>query len=233
MITLAFTLGIFGSLHCLGMCGPIAMGLTPAGTSSSGLSTFISALQYNLGRTLSYAGLGMLAGLAGTTIVWSGFQKTGSITMGIFFVILFFLSMDIDQFFGRVPYLRKALNLYRKAISRVFTPGLFKKSWLLGVFNGLLPCGLVYLALAGALLQDDFLQSILFMVFFGLGTIPALTILIFSGNLLKGRWNGIYRRFLPYVQLFLGILLIMRGLNVVVPEEIDFYLGLRNQPMCH
>lgn len=226
------TLGFLGSLHCLGMCGPIALGITGQGSRSKWFILY-EAIQYNVGRVFSYAVLGVVFGIIGTSIAIAGIQQIGSVAIGVLFVLLFIGSLDIDQFLSRTPFIRIPMQHYRKWIGKLFSPVLYQRTWLLGVFNGFLPCGLVYLALAGAMLQTDLLQSVLFMVVFGMATVPALTFLIFSGNMAKGRWRGVYHTFLPYVQLALGIILILRGLNVIMPEELDFYLGLRNAEMCN
>ena len=177
----AFILGIMGSFHCLGMCGPIAISI-PLQGKHYGQKVLGSAL-YNSGRTITYGIMGAVFGLIGHGFQLMGFQRWISIIMGSLMVLAVFL-----------PSLFKGFNLansafftthLRAAIGRLFTQRSYGGLFLIGLLNGLLPCGLVYMAIAGAIGTGDWLQGVLFMLLFGVGTIPMLMAINLAGNIIS------------------------------------------------
>jgi sulfite exporter TauE/SafE len=214
------------------MCGPIALGVSKMAYASQ-RNFIISSLQYNVGRTITYLLLGLLFGLIGETIVLSGFQKGFSILAGVVLIGLFLYSLDLEQALKKVYFIKKGIANISILLSRVTSAEWMRKPFLLGLANGLLPCGLVYLALAGSLASGGVEYGALFMLFFGLATIPSLFILAVGGNAFAGRFRFSFRKLLPYVQLVMGIYLIYRGVVVGMPEELDFYTALKNPIMCH
>lgn len=232
MIWVAFTLGLFGSLHCVGMCGPLAIAFCDKEGDSVG-HRLRSGLSYNLGRTFTYAILGLFFGLLGSFIVVVDLQKTLSIVLGVLLVISFLLSYDIDQKINGLPAMKKLYDRLRNGISKMYTKAKQYHPFTLGLANGLLPCGLVYLALAGAIASGTLLNGMVFMSFFGLGTIPMMLALVFGFRLLNPQLRFKFRKVLPYVTLFFGLFLIYRGVVVGMPEELNFWEMLKNPIMCH
>ncbi|NNF33067.1 MAG: sulfite exporter TauE/SafE family protein [Saprospiraceae bacterium] len=232
MIYLALTLGFFGSLHCIGMCGPIALGVSNIGYES-GRNQFLTTIQYNFGRVVTYAMLGLLFGIIGQTIVLAGMQKVFSFLAGILLILLFLLSLDFEQFLSRIKVFKRGLSGLSSLISRLTSNNLMKKPFVFGMANGILPCGLVYLAIAGSLASGGIYQGMIFMTLFGLGTIPALLALMLGSGLIGPKIRSGFRKFLPYVQLIMGIYLIYRGVVVDMPDQLDFYTALKNPIMCH
>lgn len=229
---MALALGFFGSWHCLGMCGPIALGVNSVGYSW--LSKVISPLSYNIGRVISYSFLGLVIGLFGSLINFSGLQQSLSIIAGIFLIFLFIVSLDLEHYLYRFDVFKKAFDRVHKKIIVIAHKFGSSRPIYLGLINGFLPCGMVYLALAGALMAGDLIGGVQFMFFFGLGTIPALFGLIVMKELLKGKIKfAKLRSVLPFLQLALGIYLIYRGLSVDFPEQLDFSLGIKNPILCH
>ena len=212
-LQLAFIIGLLGSLHCVGMCGPLAFAIR----DNSQLKWIIALekLTYNLGRTLSYAFLGLLVGLIGKQFWIAGLQQGVSIISGIFILmaalsrILPMMKINAPNF--GINFLGPIQKLLIKATQR--RGGHF----FIGILNGFLPCGFVYLALAGAINTSSVLQSSLFMFFFGLGTIPlmlAATLGVsFASPFVRRRINN----FLPFLMFFLGVWFIFRGLNLNIP----------------
>ena len=88
---------------------------------------------------------------------------------------------------------------------------------LLGIVNGLLPCGMVYLAIAGALSTADTGKAVLFMGFFGAGTMPAMLVLGLFGYKLKISLRQQAKRIMPYMVSVMAVLLILRGMNLGIP----------------
>ncbi|MGV9012335.1 MAG: sulfite exporter TauE/SafE family protein [Flavobacteriales bacterium] len=85
------------------------------------------------------------------------------------------------------------------------------------MLNGLLPCGLVYIALAAALMQDGPLASAAFMVAFGLGTWPALIAVRLGGSMIPNGKRALFRRFQPYLVAAMGLLFVLRGSGLGIP----------------
>ncbi|MEM6725555.1 MAG: sulfite exporter TauE/SafE family protein, partial [Bacteroidota bacterium] len=160
----AFTLGLMGSTHCVGMCGPIAMALPGEE------QRMWRIVQYNLGRLTTYVLLGVLMGLLGTAVSFSGYQSYFSIGMGIVLLITAFLAGNLEAKWLVSGWLSGFYRWVQRQISRLFLAKQVPSHLAIGFFNGFLPCGLVYFALAGALTMPNLSSGILFMLFFGLGT---------------------------------------------------------------
>lgn len=200
MIWSAFAIGLFGSLHCLGMCGPLVMALP----QSSGWK----AILYHFGRILAYATIGILVGLFGKGINMAGFQQSVSIISGIL-VILFGLGL-LRKKTSWPPFF---LKLYTKWSQSTDLLSVF----LLGFLNGLLPCGMVYVAMAGALIEQDIFRGALYMMVFGAGTLPMMLGISWSKHLWKGELRRKLNRAVPVFTILIGILFILRGMNLGIP----------------
>ena len=232
MVYIAFTLGLFGSIHCIGMCGPLALtfGRRESGTI---ISNFISALSYNLGRTLTYIFMGLLMGVFGTLLLLTDIQQVVSIGIGILLIVSFAFSSPVLKKRFRIPFIDVYYAKIQKIIFKVMQSSGKYPVLILGMVNGLLPCGLVYLALIGALSSDDIINSAAFMGVFGLGTLPLMTLLIFGYNFLSPRVRMVMTKSTPYISLLLGVFMIYRGFAVEMPRGLSF-LELLNRPiLCH
>lgn len=214
-ILAALALGFLGSFHCVGMCGPIA--LTLPVQHLQGFSKLMGILTYNLGRVFTYAILGLLFGVIGMSFQLFGLQQILSIALGSLLIIIFIATL----FQKRILQNQFIQNHWNKYIIRWITPLFHKKNWwnlfLIGLLNGLLPCGLVYMAIAGALSTGNILYSGLFMAFFGLGTLPAMIAMSFAGGFITISMRNKIKKMIPFILLFMGVLLILRGLNLNIP----------------
>ena len=218
----AFTLGLFGSLHCVGMCGPLAIAFCSR-EGDDVRHRLSSSLGYNLGRTLTYAFLGLLFGLLGSFLFVADIQKALSIFLGGLLVFSFMMSVDIDAKINSIPVIKRVYDRLRVAISNLYNQTKKYPPFILGMANGLLPCGLVYLALTGALASGDIFQGMIFMALFGLGTIPMLVGLVMGVNLVSPKIRNRFRKVLPYVTLGFGLFLIYRGIMIDMPAEMNFW----------
>lgn len=232
MFYVAFTLGLFGSLHCVGMCGPLAIAFCSREGVGMG-PRLASSLGYNIGRTTTYAFLGLLFGLLGSFLFIADIQKSLSIFLGGLLVFSFIMSIDIDAKINSIPLIKKLYSQLRGAISNLYIHTKNYPPFVLGMANGLLPCGLVYLALTGALATGDVIQGMMFMAMFGIGTIPMLLSLVMGINLVGPKIRSRFRKILPYVTLGFGLFLIYRGVMVDMPTEMNFWEALKNPIMCH
>lgn len=215
MFLTAFAIGALGSFHCIGMCGPIALSVPMGG--KSGLAGILRGLAYNLGRVTTYAILGLIVGFLGEQLMFGGFQQGLSIAVGV--LILAFILLP-KAFTKKLDPTSKFAQLFIKLKSSF--QGLFKsKSSLgplaLGLINGLLPCGLVYVGLAGALALSNPIDSALFMAAFGLGTVPMMITVILAGDLISLQWRTKVRKLMPVMFAIMGALFILRGMNLGIP----------------
>jgi len=227
----AFTLGLIGSTHCLGMCGPIALAI-PMSASQRVLMTF-QALKYNLGRVLTYALLGAVFGLLGMGVELAGFQKSFSIFMGIFLLFAAFFSLNWESRLANKTPLSSFFHFIKKQIGKLLRNDSQQSHLLIGIFNGFLPCGMVYLAIAGAITTGSVLNGMLFMTLFGLGTLPLMLGLMLLGNIIKPSLKKLLRTIAPFIMVAFALLLIARGLNVNLPHELHFWEALQNDVLCH
>lgn len=232
MYWIAFTLGFFGSLHCIGMCGPLALAVQSS-KKVQGSAAFFSSLQYNTGRTIGYVSLGLLFGILGSAASFGGVQRGVSILLGVVMVLFFLFSINPDHLISKVP----AINRFYTSISQKLF-GLLRKSekvpsLYLGTINGFLPCGLVYIAIAGAISLSNIWGSIGFMLFFGLGTFPAMIGVTLGHQAVSQKLRMSLKRLYPIITLVMGAYLIYRGLMSKLPLELDFFEALRNPVMCH
>ena len=207
----ALLLGLVGSLHCAGMCGPLVLAL-PLGTGST--AKFLAGrLSYHAGRILTYCGLGLIFGLVGRSLVLAGIQRWTSISLGL--VLLFGL------FSSRKLALWQPVTGLIAALKRRMSGLLRRRSlWslaLLGLLNGLLPCGLVYVACAGATATSGPVAGMEYMAAFGLGTVPMLLGISFSGRLVPTVVRLQLRKAIPVSVFLLAFLLILRGLSLGIP----------------
>lgn len=200
MIWTAFALGLFGSLHCLGMCGPLVLALP----QSSGAK----AIAYHLARVLAYALMGVIIGLFGRGLNLAGFQQSVSIASGIL-VILFGLGL-LRKRSAWPPFFMRLYQRWMQGNDVVSV-------MLLGFLNGFLPCGMVYVAMAGALIQQDIWQGGLYMILFGLGTLPMMLGISWSKHLWSLELRKKINRLIPIITILIGLLFILRGLNLGIP----------------
>jgi len=211
----AFLIGLGGSFHCVGMCGPLALALPGGGAAR--LPLLIGRLLYNAGRVITYALLGGLFGLVGGMVQMAGLQQTLSVVMGAA-IILAGLAPLLGR---RVPlsgaFLVRAVAALKNALSRLFRSGDRSSLLLIGLLNGLLPCGFVYLGLAGSLTTGSVAGGMAYMALFGLGTVPLMLAVSLSGQLVSLDARQWARRLLPVGMLLLGTLFVLRGLGLGIP----------------
>lgn len=211
----AVVMGLAGSLHCVGMCGPIALSLpmSPGGKSARGLTTLL----YFFGKTITYILLGIVFGMVGHQLVLAGLQRTLSIVLGVamlLFAVGAFLKPVIFHSNSFTLYLGNKLSpLMGKMMSR---PGYFSPLGL-GLLNGLLPCGLVYVALSAAVATGTVWWSAAFMGIFGVATMPLMLSMVLFANQLNAHYRSVMRRWLPLFTAVIAVLLILRGLDLGIP----------------
>ncbi len=207
----AFVLGLVGSLHCAGMCGPLALALPP-GMGSTG-SYVVGRIAYNVGRIITYCLMGMVFGLLGRTLVLAGIQRWVSILLGVLLLVGLLSSRRLALWTPVITLVGKLKSgmaglLRRRSVSGLLT---------LGVLNGLLPCGLVYVACAGATATGSLLGGVEYMAAFGIGTVPMMLAISLSGRIVPPAVRLTLVRAVPYAVFVLAALLILRGMSLGIP----------------
>ena len=222
----ALTLGLVGSLHCAGMCGPLALALPSAGNTA--LAYVLGRVAYNLGRIVTYCALGLVFGLVGATLWLAGIQRWVSIALGAALLLGLFASrrlvrwnpviLVVDQLKSRMSGLLRRRSLGSLAV--------------LGLLNGLLPCGLVYVACAGAAATGGILAGAQYMAVFGVGTVPMMLALSLSGKLMPVSLRLQLRKAIPVCIFLLAALLILRGMSLGIPY-LSPDLSAGSPSCCH
>ncbi len=214
LIGSAFVMGLAGSLHCIGMCGPLALSL-PVSHRNDG-ARVTGGLIYNSGRILSYSLLGLLFGTVGNFIIETKWQSVLSIILGV--AILIYLIFPKKWFhYSSTNAFGKPLMFLRQQLGKLFQSKKMSSIFSIGVLNGFLPCGLVYLALTSSVISASPLSGGMFMLFFGLGTLPMMFSTVFMGNYLNQSLRHRIRNAVPVLLFFMAVLLILRGMNLGIP----------------
>lgn len=197
------------------MCGPIAVALPL--NNESWFTRITGGLLYNSGRTITYAFLGAVFGLVGMGISLGGLQQWASILLGI--------AMILAVLIPRLGTVSKPIyrlsdfiaSILKKPFSSLFRTRTYRSLFVIGLLNGFLPCGLVYIALAGALVMSHAFEGALYMALFGLGTAPLLLVISLAGNILSQNLRSRLSKIIPVFIVLLGLIFIVRGLNLGVP----------------
>ncbi|MEI6900543.1 MAG: sulfite exporter TauE/SafE family protein [Bacteroidota bacterium] len=210
----AIFLGFLGSFHCAGMCGPIALALPFHNKTSQ--EKIGSALLYNTGRVFTYSLLGLTFGFLGFGLAFWGMQRWVSIGMGA----LMILSVVFPIIFRSVSFgklVEALMNRFNRFFGKMFAFRSWSSVFFIGMLNGFLPCGLVYIALAGAIVSRGATDGAIYMALFGLGTIPMMFSVSMAGGIISVKFRNKARQLIPWVIVLIGILFIIRGLNLGIP----------------
>lgn len=232
----AFLIGFIGSFHCVGMCGPIALSLPYQDVTK--WRTAANTLVYNLGRIVSYSFIGLLFGFLGKGIALAGLQQWLSIGLGVLMLLAAFSVFNFEKQLIKIPILDVFFRKIRFGLGQLLKRKNKKTQTLftLGILNGFLPCGLVYLAVVGAIGTGSILGGSLYMTLFGLGTIPLMLSVSLLGNLINLNVRKRIQKAIPIMLFAFAILFILRGLNLDIPyispkivqDSSDFIA-----PICH
>ncbi|MCB0399729.1 MAG: sulfite exporter TauE/SafE family protein [Winogradskyella sp.] len=215
MLYSAFILGLLGSLHCVGMCGPIAFMLPVDRTNSFKKVSQIGI--YHIGRLLAYSLIGLVFGLVGKSLNLFGVQQQLSIAIGILMIVVVLIPYKTFAKYNLSKPLNKVISKVKSNLGQALkkkTPDTFLT---IGFLNGFLPCGLVYMAVFGAVATGNLLQGSFYMVLFGLGTIPLMTSAIYLGKFLNQTIKQRIQKAIPVFVVIIGVLFILRGLGLGIP----------------
>lgn len=210
---LAFFMGFFGSVHCAVMCGPLLIAVQ--GDQGVSWKQTFNKLLYQTGRILTYGAIGFILGLIGSLAVIQGGQQVLSILTGVILLVLGVFYLLGKQSKGIAQLQTKAIQPFVKMMSKwLYRPG---GSFVAGILNGILPCGMVYMALASAMNADGISNSVLFMLLFGLGTLPLMLVFSFAAHIPRRFMKGRFARVLTLLYLIMGVWFILRGAGLDIP----------------
>jgi len=229
---LGLMLGLAGNVHCIGMCGPIALALPTGDASPLKRSVLISL--YSIGRVFTYTLMGLIFGLLGFGVKLAGMQQALSIGVGILLIGGVLLPYALKKVSARQVPWNAWVNVKFGSLLRKSSPSSF---FGMGFLNGLLPCGLVYTAIAGASVSGSIQGGLAFMSAFGVGTIPALFAMAWFAKTVPARFRNKLSKMIPVITIILGIWFILRGLGLGIPmisppTEV-LQLGIVTGERCH
>lgn len=222
LIISGFVLGMAGSLHCMGMCGPLSLVLPMQGLTPG--SKLFSLLTYQIGRITTYAILGIAFGFFGRQMFHAGFQQTASLVIG-FIIVAAGILLFVGKYGGNKRLMAPARRAFDKLWIRAWNT---KSFFLIGMVNGLLPCGMIFVALLATLSFPHRWDAPVFMIGFGFGTLPAMMIAAYAMAQLRPAGRKLMRQIVPYFMILVGVWLFLRGLNLGIPfvsPEIPLHAG--------
>jgi len=215
MLLSALILGLMGSLHCVGMCGPIAFMLPVDRTNN--YKKFGQIFIYHFGRLLAYGIIGLVFGLLGKGLSIFGIQQKLSIAIGIIMILVVLIPYNTFNKYNLSKPIYKVISKVKNQLGKELKKKSPDTFLTIGFLNGFLPCGLVYMALFGSIAMGDALQGSLYMMLFGVGTLPLMTAAIYFSNLLKGGIRQKVQKAIPVFVIIIGSLFILRGLGLGIP----------------
>lgn len=224
------TLGMISSLHCVGMCGPLMLALPVRHLGK--MQQTLAIVLYNTGRLFTYSLLGLLVGLFGRRIYMAGFQRWLSVSLGIAILVFAFFYFVKKRALQPAWIMKFHLWVQERMGFWIHSKNRFAY-FMLGVANGLLPCGMVYIAIAASLMTTVVSNSVLFMVLFGIGTLPLMMAFGIFGNRISVNARFNIRKAMPYLLLMVGLLLVLRGMNLGIPFISPVVTDIRQGIPCH
>ncbi len=228
MLYSAIILGLLGSFHCIGMCGPIALVLPVH--DQKPVQKFIKIFLYHLGRMLAYGSIGLLFGLLGKGLFLSGIQQRLSILIGVIMIAYAIIPARILNKYTATQPLYKLIGKLKSGLGKQLKRKSNKALFSIGFLNGFLPCGMVYMALVGAIATANPAQGFLYMVLYGLGTVPLMTVILYAKNIFPMSFRNKIQKAIPAFVVLIGFLFILRGFGMGIPyiSPSDAKLQIQN-----
>lgn len=233
MLYSALLFGIISSFHCIGMCGPIAMMLPVDRSNEAKKVTQI--ITYHIGKLTAYGTLGLIFGILGRSFYLAGMQQQLSIIVGVLMILVALIPEKVFAKYNFSKPVYRIITKVKSSLGQQFKNKSYKSLFTIGLLNGFLPCGMVYVALFGAIAMQSVSLSVLYMILFGIGTVPMLTIVVYVSNLMSFSFRGIMQKAIPLVAVLIGMLFIIRGLGLDIPYLSPSNMSLFVQPEanCH
>ena len=233
MLYSAFLFGLISSFHCIGMCGPIAMMLPVDRTNQAKKVTQI--ITYHVGRLTAYGTIGFVFGLLGKGFFLAGIQQNLSIFIGVAMIVVVLIPEKIFAKYNFSKPVYRLISKIKTALGSQFRNKSYKSLFTIGLLNGFLPCGMVYVALFGAIAMQSESLGVLYMILFGLGTVPMMSSIVYINSFLTVPIRNKIQKVIPYVAVLIGCLFILRGLGLGIPyiSPSNMSLFVQEDPNCH
>ena len=233
MLYSAFIFGLISSLHCIGMCGPIALMIPVDRTNPAKKTTQI--ITYHLGRLTAYASIGLVFGLVGKGFFLAGIQQRLSVFIGVAMIITILTPERVLANYNFSKPVYRLISKIKSSLGKQFKNKSYQSLFSIGLLNGFLPCGMVYVALFGAIAMQNVSFGILYMLLFGIGTIPMMSSVTYLNSIMTVSFRNKIQKAIPYVGVIIGILFILRGLGLGIPyvSPANMSLFIQETPNCH
>jgi len=233
MLYSAFIFGLISSLHCIGMCGPIALMIPVDRTNPAKKTTQI--ITYHLGRLTAYALIGLVFGLVGKGFFLAGIQQRLSVFIGVAMIITILTPERVLANYNFSKPVYRLISKIKSSLGKQFKNKSYQSLFTIGLLNGFLPCGMVYVALFGAIAMQNVPFGILYMLLFGIGTIPMMSSVTYLNSIMTVSFRNKIQKAIPYVGVIIGILFILRGLGLGIPyvSPANMSLFIQETPNCH
>lgn len=215
------------------MCGPIAMMLPVDRNNQAKKVTQI--VTYHLGRLSAYATIGLVFGLLGKGFFLAGIQQKLSIFIGVAMILVILIpEKKLAQYNFSKPIF-KLISKMKATLGSQFKNRSYKSLFTIGLLNGFLPCGMVYVALFGAIAMQSPDYGVVYMLLFGLGTVPMMSSVVYLNSFLTVPIRNKIQKAIPYVAVLIGALFILRGLGLGIPyvSPANMSLFVQQNPNCH
>jgi hypothetical protein len=215
------------------MCGPIALMLPVDRSNQAKKVTQI--ISYHLGRLTAYGTIGLLFGILGKGFYLAGMQQNLSLFIGVAMIMVLLIPEKIVAQYNLSKPVFKLISKVKSALGSQFKKKSYKSLFTIGLLNGFLPCGMVYVALFGAVAMQSALFGTYYMLLFGLGTVPMMSSVVYLNSLMTISFRNRIQKIIPYVGVVIGILFILRGLGIGIPyiSPSNISLFVQNKPNCH
>ena len=215
------------------MCGPIALMLPVDRTNQT--KKVVQIITYHLGRLSAYAVIGLVFGLLGKGLFLAGIQQKLSIFIGVLMIVVILIPERVVARYNFSKPVFIFISKIKTSLGKQFKDKSYKSLFTIGLLNGFLPCGMVYVALFGAIAMQSESFGVLYMILFGLGTVPMMSSIVYLKSFLTIPIRNKIQKVIPFVAIIIGILFIFRGLGLGIPyiSPSDMSLFVQATPNCH
>lgn len=215
------------------MCGPIALMLPVDRTNQT--KKVIQIFTYHIGRLSAYAVIGLVFGLLGKGLFLAGIQQKLSIFIGVLMIVVILIPERVVTRYNFSKPIFRFISKIKTSLGKQFKNKSYRSLFTIGLLNGFLPCGMVYVALFGAIAMQSESFGVLYMILFGLGTVPMMSSVVYLNSFLTIPIRNKIQKVIPFVAIIIGILFIFRGLGLGIPyiSPSDMSLFVQATPNCH
>lgn len=215
------------------MCGPIAM-MLPVDRSNEA-KKITQIITYHIGKLTAYGTLGLIFGLLGRSFYLAGMQQQLSIIVGILMILVAVIPEKVFAKYNFSKPVYRIITKVKSSLGQQFKNKSYKSLFTIGLLNGFLPCGMVYVALFGAIAMQNVSLGIGYMILFGIGTIPMMVAVVYASGLISFSFRGTIQKAIPLVAVIIGMLFIIRGLGLDIPylSPSNMSLFVQSEANCH